>query len=249
MYPIDTSICSKNAWYTPDEAKDYYGRYAREGVTIHWWGNNEQADQHDNIVSYFMQQAQASVKSVNYVVSDNKITKMVEPDDVAWASEGGNPTTVSIEFQPTLGDEGYKRGGWLIAQLEARYGTLELLPHNHWFETDCPGSISLDRLRSEADNSKTKKEETMTAQQVDEMIAATYVAIAGRNPTDPEFVLHRQQYALQGDAWWLQMVEGFKGDDVAWKKYERNLIDAGNKLTQNPDAQTVQEIKTILARR
>jgi hypothetical protein len=111
MYPIEFKICSKNGWFTPSEAKSYYGRYDREGVTVHWWGNGQGADGHDGIVNYFLSQAQAGAKSVNYVVSDNKITLMVGPDDVAWASQSGNPTTVSIEFQPTLGAEGYKKGG------------------------------------------------------------------------------------------------------------------------------------------
>lgn len=94
-----------------------------------------------------------------------------------------------------------------------------------------------------------RKTETMTAKEVDEMIASTYVAIAGRNPKDNEFVFHREQYAKQGDKWWLQMVQGFKGDDVAWKKYERNLIDAGKMLAENPDAKKLSEIKQILDRR
>lgn len=154
-YPIEVKIAPKSSWFTPAEAKLYYGRYAREGVTIHWWGGGEAANQHDNIVNYFMAQGQQGVKSVNFVVSDIKITKMVEPDDVAWASQSGNPTTVSIEFQPTLSDEGYKRGGWLIAQLEAQYGrSLSLYPHSHWFATSCPGTIDIARLRREADNFK-----------------------------------------------------------------------------------------------
>lgn len=151
-YDIETKICSKNGWHTPDEARRYYGRYSRDGVTIHWWGDGSGADNHDNIVNYFLKQAEHGIKSVNYVVSDNKITKMVEPDNVAWASNRGNPSTVSIEFQPTLSDEGYKRGGWLIAHLEGKYGKrLNFYPHSHWNPTSCPGTIDLNRLRVEAD--------------------------------------------------------------------------------------------------
>src|SRR5215813_8776799 len=106
FYSIETKIAPKQSWFTPTEAKNYYGRYAREGATIHWWGGGESANQHDNIVDYFIEQGRQAIKSVNYVVSDIKITKMVEPDNVAWASQSGNPTTVSIEFQPTLSAEG-----------------------------------------------------------------------------------------------------------------------------------------------
>lgn len=150
-YPIEIKICSKNGWHTPEEARAYYGRYSREGLTVHWWGDGTGASNHDNIVNYIAGKASAGTGSVNYVLSDNKITLMVSPDNVAWASQGGNPTTVSVEFQPTLGDEGYKKAGWLIWQLEGRYGhTLTLYPHNHWFSTQCPGTLNIDRMRAEA---------------------------------------------------------------------------------------------------
>lgn len=150
-YTIETKLAPKQSWHTPAEAKAYYGRYARDGITVHWWGGGEQASAHDSIVNYFLAQGKQGIKSVNYVLSDNKITMMVHPDNVAWASQSGNPVTVSIEFQPTLHAEGYKKGGWLIWQLEKRYGKgLKLYPHKYWFPTSCPGTIDLNRLRSEA---------------------------------------------------------------------------------------------------
>lgn len=152
-YPIEIKICSKNGWSTPQEAGSIWRTpYAREGVTIHWWGDGTGASNHDNIVNYFLGQANAGVKSVNYVVSDNKITLMVSPDNVAWCSNNGNPTTISIEHQPTLNGEGYKKSGWLLWQLEGRYGRrLSVYPHNKWVGTACPGSIDLGRIRAEAD--------------------------------------------------------------------------------------------------
>lgn len=151
-YPIEVKPASKRSWFTPAEAKNYYGRYSRDGVTVHWWGGGEQETAHDNIVNYFLRQGELATKSVNYVVSDAKITQMVDPDNVAWASQSGNATTVSIEFEPGLSDEGYRKGGWLIATLEKKYGKkLTLYPHKHWFATACPGTIDINRLRVEAD--------------------------------------------------------------------------------------------------
>lgn len=154
-YQIEIKICSKNGWSTPQEVPGIWGSgnpYKRTGVTVHWWGDGTGADNHDNIVNYFLGQAAAGVKSVNYVVSDNKITLMVSPDNVAWCSNGGNPSTISIEHQPTLGAEGYKKSGWLVWQLEQRYNRhLDLFPHNHWTTTACPGTIDLNRIRAEAD--------------------------------------------------------------------------------------------------
>jgi hypothetical protein len=151
-YPIEIKIASKNGWSTPQEAKYIWATpYSREGITMHWWGDGTGASNHDNIVNYFLSQAQAGNKSTNYVVSDNKITLMVSPDNVAWCSNNGNPTTISIEHQPTLNAEGYKKSGWLVWQLEGRYGKrLSLYPHSKWVGTACPGSIDINRIRAEA---------------------------------------------------------------------------------------------------
>jgi hypothetical protein len=155
-YPVEIKIASKAGWFTPQESNNYYKtRYARDGLTVHWWGDGTGADNHDNIVNYMNEQAAAGNKSVNYVLSDNKITLCVSPDNVAWASQGGNPTTISVETQPTLGAEGYKKWGWLVDQLEQRYGkSLPLHRHSEFFATSCPGTIDLDRIRGEADKWK-----------------------------------------------------------------------------------------------
>lgn len=154
-YPIEQKLASKNGWHTPSEARAYYGRYDRSGITVHWWGDGTGASNHDNIVNYMNNQAAAGNKSVNYVLSDNKITLCVGPDNVAWASQSGNPTTISVETQPTLGAEGYKKWGWLLDQLEQRYGrSLPLYKHSNWYATACPGTIDLGRIRAEADKWK-----------------------------------------------------------------------------------------------
>lgn len=151
-YQVEYKICNKNGWSTPQEAIPIWGRYNRTGITAHWWGDGTGAWNHDNIVNYFLGQAAAGNKSVNYVVSDNKITCMVSPENVAWCSSTGNPTTISIEFQPTLGDEGYKKGGWLISELSKRFNQdFEMFRHDHWQTTTCCGAIDVSRLGAEAD--------------------------------------------------------------------------------------------------
>lgn len=148
-YSIEIKPASKSVYFTPAEAKAYYGRYSRDGVTVHWWGDGTGEGNHDNIVNYFLRRTDGST---NYVLSDAKITLMVGPDDVAWTSQSGNATTIAIEHEPQLSDEGYKKSGWLVWQLEQRYGKrLALYPHKYWYSTACPGTISLDRIRQEAD--------------------------------------------------------------------------------------------------
>jgi hypothetical protein len=161
MYSIENKIVSKSSWFTPAESNNYYRtRYAREGITIHWWGDGTGADNHDNIVNYITAQAQQGVKSVNYVLSDNKISMLVDADNVAWCSQAGNPTTISIECQPTLGEEGYRKLGWLVNELEQRYGHgLTLYPHSHWYNTSCPGTLDLGKIRDVANKWKSGQED------------------------------------------------------------------------------------------
>jgi hypothetical protein len=152
-YPIEIKIASKNGWQTPQEAAAYYGNYSRDGIAIHWWGNGWGADRHDDLVNYELGQAALGNKSVNYVVSDNKITLVVSPDNVAWCTFAWNAKTISIEIQPTLGAEGYKKLGWLIAELRGRYNKqLWIKGHNTLLpgSTECPGTLDLGRMEAEA---------------------------------------------------------------------------------------------------
>ena len=159
MYTIEIKLAHKNGWHLPDEARRYYGRYSRDGVTVHYWNTPEAANAqkltHDGIVNYFLNQARLGNKSVNYVLSDSKITMLVNPDNVAWCSQSGNPVSISVETDPRIGPEGYKKWGWLLNELEGRYGKgLRLFPHNYWFATACPGNLDLGRIRAEADRWK-----------------------------------------------------------------------------------------------
>lgn len=156
-YKIEYARASSNGYHTPAAAKKYYGKYSRSGITVHWWGdpklNPDSA--HSKIVSYILTKARKGTGSVNYVLSNTKITELVHPDNVAWASQAGNPTTISVEFSPNLNAEGYKKAGWLIYTLEKKYGkTLKLYPHKHWYATACPGKLSLDKMRQEANKWK-----------------------------------------------------------------------------------------------
>lgn len=158
-YPIEIKLANKRGWHTPAEAKAYYGRYSRVGVTVHWWNSKDKVKdtlaQHNTIVNYMLNRAVAGNGSVNYVLSNHKITMLVNPDNVAWASQSGNPTTVSVEFSPHLNAKGYKMAGWLIYQLEQRYKKgLKLYKHSHWIATQCPGTLDLNKMRSEANKWK-----------------------------------------------------------------------------------------------
>lgn len=156
-YIVEIRLAAKAGWHTPTEAMAFYKKYARNGVTWHWWNTPNlvtDAD-HDNICNYILGKAQRGTGSVNYVLSNNKITLIVNPDNVAWASQAGNPTTISVELSPHLNGEGYKKAGWLFNELEGRYGKiLKHYKHSDWFGTACPGTISIPKIMEEANKWK-----------------------------------------------------------------------------------------------
>lgn len=157
-YNIEIKAASKNGWFTPTEAQAYYGRYGRDVYIVHWWGNPGQVGTHDATVNYILGTAAAGNMSVNYVLSNGKISLLVNPDNVSWGAQGGNPTGINIEHEPTLNDEGYKRSGWLKEQLEQRYGKrLAIKGHRDYYATACPGTISLDRIEQETDKWRRKE--------------------------------------------------------------------------------------------
>lgn len=214
-------------------------------IVIHHWDDPAKRPALQGVVNHFKNPA--IEVSAHYVVTGDQIIQMVKESDTAWHAVQANPYTIGIEVDPLLPGNTYATVGRLVREIRGRHGNLPLRKHSEFVQTSCPGNLDIGRIESES--TLQRKDETMTVKEIDEMIAATYVAIAGRNPADKEFVFHREQYARQGDAWWLQMVKGFRGDDIAWKKYERNLKDAGKLITENPDAKALAEIKEILERR
>lgn len=153
-YNIEMRPASLAGSFNEAEARAYYGKYAREGVTYHWWNRPENiADSdHDNIVNYLNGRAeQGQAPTVNYVASNGKLTYCISPDRVAWTSNNGSATTIGVECSPHLTDALYKKLGWLHDQLEGRYGkTLSIYVHFEWQPgTEC-SPIVKDRIRHEA---------------------------------------------------------------------------------------------------
>lgn len=156
-YAIEIRQASSNGWFTPDQARSYYGRYSRDYYIVHWWGSPGAVGRHDQTVNYILNTAAAGNMSVNYVLSNDKISLLVGPDDVSFGAQGGNPNGINVEHEPTLNDEGYKKSGWLREQLEQRNGhVLALKKHSDFFATACPGTISLDRIEQETDKWRRK---------------------------------------------------------------------------------------------
>lgn len=160
-YPIEIKPSSAAGYHTPDQARRYYGKYSRDGVTYHWWNRPDRiADSdHDNIVSYMNGNAsRGAAPTVNYVASHNKLTLCVSPDNVAWTSSNGNPTTIGVECSPHFTEPFYKKLGWFHDQMEQRYGkAMAIYVHFDWSPTEC-SPIVKQRIRAWADDWKRERE-------------------------------------------------------------------------------------------
>lgn len=265
MYTIEVKPASHNGWFTPAESNAYYKlRYARQVITIHWWGDGTDASNHDNIVNYMNGQAYQGNKSTNYVLSDAKITECVSPDNVAWCTgPTANAISISIELQPTLGAEGYKKAGWLVAQLEARFGhTLDLKGHREFMQTACPGTIDISRIRAEANAWKAGAYNAPAPQpapsqpkpQGAEMINTADEAVKAYKLLRPNYSPNQDEInATAGKRSWLQFVNDGQREreqrDAALLSQQQALaqaqVEAQNLRTTITEIQKLEELEDI----
>lgn len=156
-YGIEIKWASKAGYFTPSEARSYYGRYSRDGVTYHWWNSPDRiggsAADHDSIVNYLNGRAAiGQAPTVNYVLSEPKLTLCIAPENVAWTSSAGNATTIGVECTPHFTDGFYKKAGWLHDQLEQRFGKrLAIYVHFEWQPGTACSPMDKNRIRHEAD--------------------------------------------------------------------------------------------------
>jgi len=158
---IDESLTAKG--YTPAAQVPQVFGQARvvKSITIHWWGSYGQT--HDGVCAFFCTTGPGQT-SAHYVASDGRVNCIVNPDDAAWHSgtAEGNATSIGIECRPEATDGDYSTIAELIRDIRAIYGDIPLYPHNHWFNTACPGDYDLARLDSLARGTITTQSATIT---------------------------------------------------------------------------------------
>lgn len=121
--------------------------------------------------------------------------------------------------------------------------------HAHWVIRLNNGSYVYPPSKITEPFGGSEEEPMLTDKQIDEIISAAYAQIKGEAPRQAEWDFHRKHFRERGPSWVENLLKGFKGDDIAWKRYERAVKEAGEKLKQNPDSKTLAEIKQILERR
>ena len=125
--------------------------YGITSITIHWWGDPNDHPTFEGVIQTFTSGARGT--SAHYVAEAGRVACLVAPGDRAWAcgdgigiNSGGNDKSISIECNPRQSDGDYQTIAELVRDLRAVYGDLPLYPHNHWFNTACPGSYDLGRI-------------------------------------------------------------------------------------------------------
>ena len=136
--------------FTPEEqTEDYYGEPRTfQYIVLHWWGDPEAGYTFDGTVDY-LKNPDSNV-SAHYVVSEDKITQLVELKDTAWHARDANPKSIGIEIDPQFSDKTYETVGWLINYISKQTSipiTDEyIVGHRKFVATQCPGTLDFDRV-------------------------------------------------------------------------------------------------------
>lgn len=113
-------------------------------IAIHWWDAPEKKPTLQGTVNTLKDPKRRA--SAHYVVSDKSIIQLVDEENVSWATGSANPFTISIEIDPNTPGDTYKTVGQLVADIRKRRGIMPLVPHNKYMNTQCPGTISFQRI-------------------------------------------------------------------------------------------------------
>jgi hypothetical protein len=167
-YTVQEQYTSKNSVAGAD-ANSVWGLGPRKvtSITIHHWGLKGQ--QFDTVRDFLC--TNNSPTSAHYVAEDGLVACIVSPDDCAFhaGNPEGNTFSVGIECRPEATDGDYATVAELIANIRSIYGDVPLYPHNHWFNTACPGDYDLARLDSLARSAAAVAPQSTTITPEDDM--------------------------------------------------------------------------------
>lgn len=120
------------------DAATYYGKpYNPVESHLHWWNLPGQGGTHDGNVNYIKNTKDLSV---NFVVSEKRITLMVPLNKIALTTGARNPFAWKSENDPTLSDWQYKTMGYLhyiVEKLNPKLLNEPLRHHKEFYNTSC----------------------------------------------------------------------------------------------------------------
>jgi N-acetylmuramoyl-L-alanine amidase len=151
---IDESITAHN--YTPDASVPAaFGGYesVKIGATVHHWGNDGQ--DFDDVVAYLASN-NARQSSAHFVLQEDRVTCLVNPDDASWHAghPQGSAQTIGIECRPEMTQGDLATLASLLRYLETIYGSLLIYKHYEWVATACPGRYAsrIDEIVAQVNN-------------------------------------------------------------------------------------------------
>lgn len=160
------------------EAQQYYGvPYLPVETHLHWWNLPGQGGTHDGNVNYIKNTKDLSV---NYVLSENRITLMVPINKIALTTGRRNPYAWKVENDPTLSEQQYKTMGYLVYIVEKLNPVLLNEPlrlHKEFYATSC-SEIRKDKVRDYAEKFRTGALDPVTGE-------APVVTPPVESPVDP----------------------------------------------------------------
>lgn len=164
--------------------KDWWGKYGHSKRTfkyicIHWWDAPERKPKFENVVAVLRNEERQA--SAHYVAEAGRVAQLVREEDIAWANNGGNPETISIECNPRQTDADYDTVAKLIADIWKRRGVLPLVKHSRYSNTQCPGTYDLNRLKKLAEKHYSGYRESEYRVRTKMRDAKTYTAM--KSPT------------------------------------------------------------------
>jgi hypothetical protein len=144
-----STFTRENPPQSPNQVpRSAYGPYGTSptGITIHHWGATGQS--FDAVVAHLSNPD--SQVSAHAVVEAGRVSFLVPYSQAAFhsGSAEGNGSTVGLELRPEATDGDYETAAQLIREIRGEFGNIPLYPHNHWFNTICPGVWDLARLDS-----------------------------------------------------------------------------------------------------
>lgn len=134
-------------YFTPAQTLDWYKRGRNiQTIVIHWWNTPEKAGTFDQTINYLKQ---ANDTSIHFIVSDTRITQMVNLNNTAFHAMGANPISVGIEVDPKVPGRTYETTGALVRFIrEILNSDLPLSKHSDHVSTSCPGTLNVGLIES-----------------------------------------------------------------------------------------------------
>lgn len=107
-------------------------------ATIHWWGRPA-GQTFEGIRDYLIDNPREV--SAHYVVSSTQVAEILPEEQGAWGNgdRTANLEGIVIECDPNKVLESLPTIAALLADIFGRRGDLDVYPHNHWTNTECPG--------------------------------------------------------------------------------------------------------------